>query len=853
MGKRALCVGVNYPGQEYQLYGCVNDCLDWERMLKEAYEFEETRVLIDQYPDGTPTESGAQLPTRANILAQLGGWLVAGAQPGDVLVFVFAGHGCQVRTNERELEEALVPGDYRDSSALILRDEVHALMARLPSGCYITMILDCCHGAHMLDVPCSVDTSTGPFTVHQTTARPQEVSRTHEAWMLAYVDHARSRPRFIPTVTASGRTKRSPEGAGAHVGRMTLNPGVTAFCLAAARPFENARDANIKTYQCGVLTFCIHQALQDLQYRCTFEQLLERAAWKMEDIRNKYMRMMDQTIQMSFCPNSAPSAVVVFDARYAPVAQHRISQLAQQQNMSPPENLRSPGAPSPEPVRQASTEFVPSPGYREQPDTNAVGGEVVGVGIVYVQLFSCSDLRPQGMYGQCDPYVKMTCGGVTHQSTVKRNSTHPTWGDEENKFTFKASDCQVEMLFIEVRNAGRDELIGRVDVPLRSLPSMTWEERRQFLQNGGEVEFRVALYPERAAANLRPQPGLGMGLGGPMGPMEQQPPPAGTGYPEKPRPPSPPARDLGPSLMGEYDLRAPMERRPMDEEPLLENIFGKPNLFAAMPDLMSQLSTNAPTGFHEVLPAIPQVGGLSTPALGGLGTPVSGLPAPASAMPAPAAAPATSRLGVASYTPPPAACFTPPSLVPTAEVGRTASRGLSLEGYYSTGGMAAAKMNTASTAVPTPQVPGSYTYSTPSPFTYSQAQPGQSALGSNLNAASYPYSSSGTPFTGYSQQIISGQTSQSALGTDLASYTYTAPSYTTSAAPASLTSYTPQGQIIGTTAQKALNADLSAGAYTYTSAPTALFTGYSQPGQSTGAYGARLATPSYQPPYQVLS
>ena len=39
----------------------------------------------------------------------------------------------------------------------------------------------------------------------------------------------------------------------------------------------------------------------------------------------------------------------------------------------------------------------------------------------------------------------------------------------------------------------------------------------------------------------------------------------------------------------------------------------------------------------------------------------------------------------------------------------------------------------------------------------------------------------------------------------------------------------------GTTAQKALNADLSAGAYTYTSAPTALFTGYSQPGQSTGA------------------
>lgn len=52
-------------------------------------------MLIDQYPDGSLAEAAQQLPNRSNILAQLGGWLVAGAQPGDVLVFVFAGHGCQ--------------------------------------------------------------------------------------------------------------------------------------------------------------------------------------------------------------------------------------------------------------------------------------------------------------------------------------------------------------------------------------------------------------------------------------------------------------------------------------------------------------------------------------------------------------------------------------------------------------------------------------------------------------------------------------------------------------------------------------------------------------------------------------
>lgn len=40
---------------------------------------EETRVLLDQYPDGSVAEAAQQLPSRGNILAQLGGWLVAGA------------------------------------------------------------------------------------------------------------------------------------------------------------------------------------------------------------------------------------------------------------------------------------------------------------------------------------------------------------------------------------------------------------------------------------------------------------------------------------------------------------------------------------------------------------------------------------------------------------------------------------------------------------------------------------------------------------------------------------------------------------------------------------------------------
>ena len=60
MVKKALCVGVNYPNQEYQLHGCVpstpfrhvctyevNDCLDWERTLKENFALEERNFMKD--------------------------------------------------------------------------------------------------------------------------------------------------------------------------------------------------------------------------------------------------------------------------------------------------------------------------------------------------------------------------------------------------------------------------------------------------------------------------------------------------------------------------------------------------------------------------------------------------------------------------------------------------------------------------------------------------------------------------------------------------------------------------------------------------------------------------------------
>merc|ERR1712224_315055 len=131
----------------------------------------------------------------------------------------------------------------------------------------------------------------------------------------------------MPTVTLNGppRLRRTPPGTGACVGRMTLDPGVTAFCFSSCRPAETALDVSLKSQQQGMMSFCLFEALASLRNRCTYEQWFEKAAVIMDDVREKYIPMMDQHMQLLYAPDGLPSEVVVFDTRYAGVAEHRLN------------------------------------------------------------------------------------------------------------------------------------------------------------------------------------------------------------------------------------------------------------------------------------------------------------------------------------------------------------------------------------------------------------------------------------------------------------------------------------------------------------------------------------------------
>ena len=108
--KRAVLVGINYPGTDGELKGCLNDVARMRRCLVDRFGFDEAgiRVLADADPSTPP-------PTGANIRRELER-LVAGGRAGDTLFFHYSGHGLQLPAESGEdddtgYDECIVPCD----------------------------------------------------------------------------------------------------------------------------------------------------------------------------------------------------------------------------------------------------------------------------------------------------------------------------------------------------------------------------------------------------------------------------------------------------------------------------------------------------------------------------------------------------------------------------------------------------------------------------------------------------------------------------------------------------------------------------------------------------------------------
>jgi metacaspase-1 len=134
--RRALCVGINlYPlGEANNLKGCVNDANAWAGLFTSRFGFsrENIKLLLDSEA------------TRKNILGALRD-LVTRSKPGDLIVFQNSSHGSYVADtsgDEETYDEILCPYDIKDNH--ILDDELRDLVAELPKGVRMSVILDNC-------------------------------------------------------------------------------------------------------------------------------------------------------------------------------------------------------------------------------------------------------------------------------------------------------------------------------------------------------------------------------------------------------------------------------------------------------------------------------------------------------------------------------------------------------------------------------------------------------------------------------------------------------------------------------------------------------------------------------------
>ncbi|XP_014490230.1 metacaspase-5 [Vigna radiata var. radiata] len=146
MTKKAVMIGINYPGTKAELKGCINDVWRMHQCLVERYGFSEDNitVLID-------TDKSYTQPTGKNIRSALTS-LVRSAKPGDVLFVHYSGHGTRLPAETGEdddtgYDECIVPCDMN----LITDDDFREFVDGIPRDCRITIVSDSCHSGGLLE------------------------------------------------------------------------------------------------------------------------------------------------------------------------------------------------------------------------------------------------------------------------------------------------------------------------------------------------------------------------------------------------------------------------------------------------------------------------------------------------------------------------------------------------------------------------------------------------------------------------------------------------------------------------------------------------------------------------------
>jgi len=147
--RKAILIGINYKGQEFELDGCVNDAVAMKQYLEgQGFKNEGIRLLVD--------EGDSESPTAQNIIDAIR-WLVQDAKAGDSLFLHFSGHGTSTTDSNGDEndgnDECILPVDYQEVGAIVDDDLLKELILPLQGGVQLVATFDACHSQTLLDLP----------------------------------------------------------------------------------------------------------------------------------------------------------------------------------------------------------------------------------------------------------------------------------------------------------------------------------------------------------------------------------------------------------------------------------------------------------------------------------------------------------------------------------------------------------------------------------------------------------------------------------------------------------------------------------------------------------------------------
>jgi len=109
-----------------------------------GFKSKNVRMIVDD-DDSVPDPSGHEVKKALH-------WLCTGREAGDIIFFHFSGHGTQLPCDgDDEEEDGMDEAIVLEEMFLMVDDDLKEYFKKLPPGCRVTCVTDCCHSGSMLD------------------------------------------------------------------------------------------------------------------------------------------------------------------------------------------------------------------------------------------------------------------------------------------------------------------------------------------------------------------------------------------------------------------------------------------------------------------------------------------------------------------------------------------------------------------------------------------------------------------------------------------------------------------------------------------------------------------------------